>query len=485
MSNTNVAIIGKIPGYGITLDKGNNFGKILLRDITYIDMIPATYTINPGMLGAGEDLSNFYVYDSGNKDTSVYAIFKGVIAEMVKYTKVSFKTIAKNHPILSEESLLKLAEPIFNNWKRCSSVRILGANDSTFTETISNNFTDNNSGSDITAKGTALGQKTMDSFLPSINKALGGQSVIGKMQSMSYGSALDALTNASTHSGLVSLLSGRMLGVQFATPNVWQSSSYNSTLSLFIKLAAPSGDPASILNYITIPILTMMATGAPITRNGVTYAMPLVWDVRAYGITHFKIGAVAAMAISRGSYETVFNSSKQPMLVDVRLTIVPLMQDFAVQYNGTGTKGSSTAKTIATGIDNLKELTKEQEELKKVADEAKKKISGAASYVMGTDIGQNIEMALKAMSHVFTQISKEVDAAVSTKGDGNKSIYGDSGLGVQSPGDEIDGLSGLNYEGLGSAKRTDYMIVDDYEYKEDEKADKYYNGFANSYTFRI
>jgi len=462
MSVTNVAIIGKIPGYGNVLDNGNVFGKILLRDITYIDLIPATYSINTGMFGVSDgNISDFYNYASGKNAGNILTIYKNIISNLGDYAEKQFGNALNGLPGLSESTkafyILKATE-ITKIWKNTSSVRILGANDSTFTETISNTFMNNDSGSNIVNNATRL----TDRALPSINKALGTDSVIGKFQNLGYGNALDALTAASTSSGLVSLLSGKILGVQFATPNTWTSSSYNSTLSIFIKLASPSGDPLSIYKNITLPILTMMSTGSPITVNGVTYAMPLIWDVRAYGITHFKIGAVAAMTISRGSYETVFNSAKQPLLVDVRLTIVPLMQDFAVQYTG--------------GADKV--LTKYLNDAVKTIKVTSKDIKTTTSSL----IPDMIADAYDGLTTKFDEISSSLHNSIaSVSYDKNTpGLYGSNGLGVQSPGDEVDGLMGISYGGPGKDSTNDFMKLDKYS-----KPNDYVTGFANSYTFKI
>jgi len=461
MSNT--ILIGKIPGYGQTLDKNNTFGKILLRDITYIDLIPASYTINKGLIGLGSgqtDWNNFYVYNAGNSGSSAVKIFKNTLKTMGAYLEKTSKDVLKKYKdAFGIDIPNEVMTNIIKQWTNSSSIRILAANDSTFTETISNNFSDNNNGMNLPGLGASLANTAMEKL--GINQS--NNSMINKVQMMSYDTALDALTTSSG-GGLASLLTGRVLGVQFATPNVWESSSYNSTLNLFIKLASPDGSPASVLKYITIPILTLMAAGSPITINGVTYAMPLIWDVRAYGITHYKIGTLAAMTISRGSYETVFNSLKQPLLVDVRVTIVPLMQDFAVHYSGksTSTIVSSTAKMVKPAI-NLAKNSSDQ-------------VIAGAKAVSG--ISDTVKEAFDAMQKLFQSISASVKSTGIKFAGANKSLYGTNGLGVQNPGDEIDGLSGITYEGTTAAKRDDTMEVKNYD-------SGYVKGFANSYTFTL
>jgi hypothetical protein len=46
MAFTNMMVIGKLPGYNTSIDKYNHFQKFLLKDVTYIDLLPATYKLN-------------------------------------------------------------------------------------------------------------------------------------------------------------------------------------------------------------------------------------------------------------------------------------------------------------------------------------------------------------------------------------------------------------------------------------------------------
>ncbi len=442
-SPKNCAIIGKIPGYNKTIDPSGKYQKILLRDITYIDLLPATYTINESIKNIltgktkGQSFGDLYTYSSGlggtGSSSTTVGMFKNILNTMGTYLLKRY-TDAHNDPKNEYAKLygnhyagiLEAGKKAIEEFSAGQSVRILAANDSTFTETVSNNYT---------PKGTL--DNISQSFLNKGPQALqGAAGIMQKAQAISYDNALKTLTNFSSNGSLMDVISGKLLGLQFASPSAWQESSYAGTLSLFIKLASPSGDPLSILKNITIPILTIMAAGSPITINGLTYGMPLIWDVRAYGITRFKVGALAALTISRGSYETVFNKDKQPLIVDVRLTIVPLVQDFAVQYvkeattcHDTTTKGGKSVglnavetvqKTGLAAIDGAKEA--------------------GASAISGD--------YLKALTALMDTLISTMSGLVGCiTGSTTPQIYGTpNGLGVQSPGDEIDGLMGTTID---------------------------------------
>ncbi len=436
----NCAVIGKIPGYNKFIDPQGNFQNVLLRDITYIDLLPATYKLNDSIKdiftkgAAAVNFSDLYKYGSGlggSPDSAkTVGIFKTVLGTMAKYLKVRFDAAFDNadgyKTLYGEEEssdILVKAHDVIKKFGEHQSIRILAANDSTFTETISNTYS---------PKGTLdnISQSFLNKGPAALQQAAG---LMQKAQAISYDKALDTLTNFSSNGSLMDVISGKLLGLQFASPNAWQESSYASTLSLFIKLASPSGDPLSILKYITIPILTLMAAGSPLTVNGLTYGMPLIWDVRAYGITRFKVGALAALTISRGSYETVFNQEKQPLIVDVRLTIVPLVQDFAVQYQ----KPTKSCDAIPAS------------ERKTHSDASIKEIMSLIQKNMGS-AGTDALASAKSKDYIgaFTKLTETLISTMSglvgcVSGATTRDIYQSTGLGVQSPSDEIEGLMGL------------------------------------------
>ena len=101
--------------------------------------------------------------------------------------------------------------------------------------------------------------------------------------------------------------------------------------SIFIKLIAPVGTPECIQHNILKPLLYLVAAASPMTAHGLVYGFPLLWKINAKGIAQFRLGGIAAMSVIRGSFETTFNKDFQPTVVDVRLTIVPLLTSFASQ----------------------------------------------------------------------------------------------------------------------------------------------------------
>jgi len=463
----NCFVIGKIPGYNQNIDPKGHYQNILLRDITYIDMLPATYSLNPDLFSLDKDgkfngfaVADMYKYKSGPSASTVTTdIFTSVLKQMGKYLLDRFnKALNANSgadgqdysQLYPKEALSYMesqAKIVVENWQKTQTIRILAANDSTFTETISNTYS---------PKGTLEG--ISDTLLSKGPAALvNSAGLIQKAQTLSYDQALNTLTNFSSSGSLMDVLSGKLLGLQFSSPNAWQESSYAGTLSLFLKLAAPAGDPLSVLEHISLPILTMMGAGSPLTLNGLTYGMPLIWDVRAYGITRFKVGALAAITISRGSYETIFNADKQPLLVDVRVTIVPLVQDFAVQYQKevvTSTKVQPKVTTASFQV-SIKEIADRLSGIGGSSEKTETSAGGTSGVVPAKSETSISNDYFSAFTGLMNMLLGTLSNALGAKAAKPQDIYFSHGLGVQSPSDEIEGLMGLGAD-INSKRQTYY-----------------------------
>ena len=314
-SVVSTATIGRIPGFNKNIDKNGEFAKQLLKGVTFVDLLPMSYRVSEVV--AKMDISTLYnklqeiiskpsIFEADSE--AMGAIFSGVLQRMQ-----------------SDFGLSK-------GFADASMIRIIAANDSTFTETFSNDFGQENS---LVSMGKEAASTIRDrsAFLKTV-----GTAAVSGIKGFSYSYLINlvggAAKNIESKTGknyLSELMVGAFFGMNIAAPKQWGGSNYSSTLNMFIKLVAPVGSPECIKKNILEPLLYLLAAASPITYGGSMYGFPLLWDVLAHGITNFRLGAIAAMTITRGSFETTFNNLLQPTIVDVRLTIVPLLTDFAVQ----------------------------------------------------------------------------------------------------------------------------------------------------------
>ncbi len=334
MAEKDKAIIGRIPGYNSNIDVGGKFEKELLKGVTYVDLFPTAYTDSAGLFDAisgstskvsaswfGENLKKMF-----QSPGIVRAIPSGSTGDtardpsMANFTSILTR-IQKDFDL----------DPSFSSKK---ALRLIAANDSTFTETFTNTF----GGENAVATAFGASQSLATGFKP-LNAAFKG------LKSLDSNAMLDIITRSyneiNAQTGLQTLgdlMTGAALGMNIATPSLWSASQYNSTLTLFIKLVSPTGQPECIKKNILEPLMYIVAASSPMTSYGTVYGYPMMWQVHAHGITNFRLGSIAALSIIRGSFETTFTKALQPTIIDIRLTLIPLLTDFAVQLNADNTK---------------------------------------------------------------------------------------------------------------------------------------------------
>jgi hypothetical protein len=307
----NTAIIGKLPGYNENIDKDRIYEQDLLKGLAFIDMIPMSYTFGSALKEG--NLSDLFKKDLGevldrtslfkSDDQTSLEIFKGILKRMQKDFRLN------------------------DDFTSTNMLRLIAANDSTFTETFSNSFeTDNSIFSTFNETINKAGQNKYTQILSKGTTAYGQADMLKLIGNLQKGA-----TGTGVNEGFADLATGAFFGMKFGAPSQWTASSYTSTLNVFIKLIAPTGTEKCIQENIIKPLLYLTAATSPITFGGLMYGFPLLWDIRARGIATFRLGAIAAMSIIRGTFETTFNNLLQPTIIDVRLTIVPVLNDFASQ----------------------------------------------------------------------------------------------------------------------------------------------------------
>lgn len=118
-------------------------------------------------------------------------------------------------------------------------------------------------------------------------------------------------------------------GKQISLPKIWTSSTYSPTLTVTVKLVSPYGSPEAVKEFIITPLMYLLALISPKTRDGLSYGLAQPLYVIGHGITNMSLAAVQNVTMRRGGRETSFNIHKQPLILDIMITIQPLADGFA------------------------------------------------------------------------------------------------------------------------------------------------------------
>ena len=336
-----IYIIGALPGLNATIDATGSFEKTLLNNINFIDLIPATYDIKAiqSLINASVTAAQYLAGSKELKDPS--SIFKKAFNDIdfsklysynEKVSNISNKYFAK--------SLNKYLNDNTINENTKNIIRIISSNDSVFSETINNQFGDNDFMESISTNPLMGGAKAIaHNAVNFVNQGIKNftkvdvKHTIQNIPKYSYGEALNMVTSLSEsgYSGnsLSAILAKEFLGMNLALPRIFNESSYNNSLSLFIKLTSPTGLNSDILKYIINPLKILIIASAPFSFDGLTTYIPPVWKIKSYGNTDINIGVIDVITVTRGSLDTTYNDFLQPLSLDVRLTISSLSDRFA------------------------------------------------------------------------------------------------------------------------------------------------------------
>lgn len=326
------ATIGSLPGYNRNIDPKGDYAKKLLSNINKVVLKPVGYSVDfAGMStefmqllkAIGDDGEGSITNNNNNNNNSGNVIFK--IGKDAKFsmqygdknigTEVALK-IWKS--ILAANASLSPTETTFKLDPNVESLHILGANDSTFTEVLSNNykpsFIDSSSTSKIQQfmgklKNFNIAQQLFTAFDADAGRAI--------------------MRSSSSDSDILNMLSGKSLGYQTTLPKEWYNSSYQSGLQLLIRLVAPSGHYTDVYKYILQPLMYLICAASPVTYNGVSYGFPPLWRVEAEGLQTIPLAGISAITISRGGTDTIFNKWNQPLNIDVRMSLESIIDGFA------------------------------------------------------------------------------------------------------------------------------------------------------------
>jgi len=131
------------------------------------------------------------------------------------------------------------------------------------------------------------------------------------------------------HPYLKSAANIAMLGKKVGLPKIWESSSYNSGLTLTVKLVSPYGDPEAVKKFIIEPFIYLLLLAVPRSEDGLSYGLPTPVRVQAYGLSFMSVASIDSINVRRGGKEIAHNVYKQPLILDIFITVKPLIQGFA------------------------------------------------------------------------------------------------------------------------------------------------------------
>jgi len=272
-------------------------------------------------------------------------------------------------------SVYNTGDPIAKFQQRCKTYGLPGTHkmarlwltgESTFQEEVSNEYQTNSIENMINGlMGTTAGSYTnmfrsvsagagQQKYPDAIAKGLTGSlsSATATINAATGGGALStAIANAVNNVGktlIKSMLSFKYLSV----PKTYSGSAYNPALNFNVRLISPYGHPEAIQKFIVEPLTYLMLLAPPTTDDGVTYGNANYVSIRAYGIADIDLGIIENISIRRGGNDVAYNKNRQPLSIDVNLSIKPAAAGFAAeQGNVSGYQDKQHDTSVKVALD--------------------------------------------------------------------------------------------------------------------------------------
>lgn len=302
ISSLNLKNIGHVLTLPTHADKDRRITNYIKKMLGVVDIIPVDYYINLKNLSKGQSVA--FKYDTAASKYSSLCTRYGLTAASGLRLWTTDDTVASetysNH--FTENKLMRYVNSLESFGRGMYDMaRSFG------TDTLSNKLYD---------EATKLAHSLVNRGSSALNNYVGNSAFLQFSSGF-----LEGLGNVATDVVLK--------GHHIALPQIWLDSSYSPELSLTVKLATPYGVPEAVKKYVISPLVYILLMCSAKTNDGLSYGPTQPVQVRAYGISNMNLASLNLVSVRRGGRETSYNKYKQPLQLDISLSVSPLCGGFA------------------------------------------------------------------------------------------------------------------------------------------------------------
>ena len=123
--------------------------------------------------------------------------------------------------------------------------------------------------------------------------------------------------------GLVGSLIESLDGSVLSYPDLWANSTFDRSYNLEFRFYSPYGDPESIMKYVYVPFICLIALGLPLQDSYYSYKQPFIVRMTSPGWFECECGVIRSISIERGSEQT-WTAENLPREIIVRLSVADM-----------------------------------------------------------------------------------------------------------------------------------------------------------------
>jgi hypothetical protein len=295
------------------------FTNMVYANLYTIDLIPIVPKVD------SSEIKKVLDQDNKSNDKGIFEKFlDGISASIVKSFKPDYQTGRKVFNFYLKDAF-KILDP--KNTPDIHYVRLYATDNTNISEAIQSNY-------EVIELGQAISHFINYRIEELIGKVFGESvkqivKVLRDYELSTYYYDSQLLTGEKKDFTQViqNLIYHRHLKIDF--PKRWVDTTYNKVINLNVTLSSPYGHPDAVNQWIVKPLLTLLLLAAPANIYGLI-GLPLYVRVKGYGLFDIPLGAIQSIIIDRGGSNTKFNIYKQPLKINLTISIVDLYNHFSI-----------------------------------------------------------------------------------------------------------------------------------------------------------
>lgn len=339
-------ILGLPLSYNNNADPGKRvYSDTLLYDAPLVYIVPGKPKINKKLISTtGEFIGIGEYYDkvqdgtenengvfatlSALKGDSRYISFKQNFFEYRKYVQILYSYVYSyiytNDDTTQGFKRVQFSD-VFDNQYNDSGVCFYCDRSTTFSESADNTYGTSRIAEQVNSESSTIREVSMTAYRNGFQEFLGSIFNTVKKGLDKLTTAMSATVNfedmlTNTSNKFIKVVNGGQLDF----PEIWQDSKFSKSYDISFRFYSPYGDKQSIMKYVYLPFLALLAFTLPRQDQAFAYIEPFLVRVYCPGAFCVDMGVITSMTINKGGSDGLWTADGLPQIIEVSISVQDL-----------------------------------------------------------------------------------------------------------------------------------------------------------------